>query len=118
MLKEIGILSSIVNIYNIFPSAISSYFMGIISAFVDNIPMTAAIIKSGLGLTGPGWLSLNYSIGVGGSILAIGSAAGVVAMGKMRELTFIAYLKYSLQVLVAYTLGFIVALVITHLVYA
>ena len=45
-------------------------------------------------------------MGVGGSLLVIGSAAGVVAMSKVESLTFGSYLKYSGYLLVAYSVGF------------
>lgn len=61
------------------------------------------------------WLTLTYSVGVGGSLLAIGSAAGVVAMSKIPALTFMAYLRYFGYLLVAYTVGFLGVFVISYL---
>ena len=58
----------------------------------------------------PEWLSLTYSVGVGGSLLIIGSAAGVIAMSKVEVLTFVSYLRYFLYLLVAYSIGFIAVL--------
>jgi Na+/H+ antiporter NhaD/arsenite permease-like protein len=48
---------------------------------------------------------MTYAVGIGGSILVIGSAAGVVAMSKVKELTFVAYLKYTPVVFLVYALG-------------
>ncbi len=115
MLKEVGVLTQILKLYEFLPMTVASYCMGIASAFVDNIPLTAALMKSGVELGEAGWLSLNYAVGVGGSILAIGSAAGVVAMGKIKKLTFGAYFRYSFHVLIAYTVGFFVAVGITKI---
>ena len=76
----------------------------------DNVPLTAALLNSGIEMTLPEWLSLTYSVGVGGSLLIIGSAAGVIAMSKVEVLTFVSYLRYFLYLLVAYSIGFIAVL--------
>ena len=52
------------------------------------------------------WLGLTYAVGVGGSILIIGSAAGVIALSKLEELSFITYLRFMHWLLVAYTVGY------------
>jgi Na+/H+ antiporter NhaD/arsenite permease-like protein len=49
------------------------------------------------------WLALTFSVGVGGALLAIGSAAGVVAMSKIPELTFMRYLRFFPQLFIAIT---------------
>jgi len=50
---------------------------------------------------------LTYAVGVGGSLLVIGSAAGIVAMSKVPGLTFGAYLRYFLYLFGAYNIGFV-----------
>ncbi|GAA0188243.1 sodium:proton antiporter NhaD [Fulvivirga kasyanovii] len=68
--------------------------LGILSAVVDNVPLTAAVIKmlpEGIAFTY--WVLLAITAGTGGSILVIGSAAGVAAMGQVKELTIIRYIK-------------------------
>lgn len=68
--------------------------LGIISSILDNVPLTAAVIKMlPEGVTYSYWILLAITAGTGGSILAIGSAAGVAAMGQVRELTFYEYFK-------------------------
>jgi Na+/H+ antiporter NhaD/arsenite permease-like protein len=67
--------------------------LGISSAIIDNVPLVAA----SLGMFHEGvdaniWHYIAYAAGTGGSILIIGSAAGVVAMG-MEKITFFWYLK-------------------------
>jgi Na+/H+ antiporter NhaD/arsenite permease-like protein len=70
--------------------------LGVLSAIVDNIPLTAAAIGI-LKTTDPAiWSLLALAVGAGGSLLVIGSAAGVVAMGRIRELTFFAYLRIAM----------------------
>lgn len=106
MLKEIQALGSFVAVYDILPPLIANYLMGIFSAIIDNVPLTAALLKAGIVMSPGEWLGLTYAVGVGGSLLVIGSAAGIVAMSKIPGLTFASYLRYSLWLLVAYTVGY------------
>ena len=53
------------------------------------------------------WLMLTYATGVGGSILVIGSAAGIIAMSKVKELNFINYLQNIFYLIIAYSVGYI-----------
>lgn len=67
--------------------------LGIGSAVIDNVPLVAASIGMfSEGLDDPLWHFIAYSAGTGGSMLIIGSAAGVVAMG-MEKIDFFWYLK-------------------------
>ncbi|PSF12147.1 sodium:proton antiporter [Marinobacter fuscus] len=106
MLKEIHALESFVAIYDVLPPVYANYLMGIFSAVIDNVPLTAALLKSGISMSPGEWMGLTYAVGVGGSLLVIGSAAGIVAMSKIEGLTFGAYLKYVLHLLAAYTMGY------------
>ncbi|MGL4893459.1 MAG: sodium:proton antiporter NhaD, partial [Shewanella sp.] len=94
MLKEIGTLDLLATAYAHFDPNISNFVAGLGSALIDNVPLTAALLKAEPVLNTPEWLGLTYSVGVGGSLLVIGSAAGIVAMSKVKELTFVSYLKY------------------------
>ncbi|WP_289101529.1 sodium:proton antiporter NhaD [uncultured Marinobacter sp.] len=106
MLKEIHALDSLVAIYDVLPPVYANYLMGIFSAIIDNVPLTAALLKSGIDMSPAEWMGLTYAVGVGGSLLVIGSAAGIVAMSKIQGLTFGTYMRYALHLLAAYTLGF------------
>jgi NhaD family Na+/H+ antiporter len=70
--------------------------IGIVSAIVDNVPLVAAAIGMySLDQYGPNsflWQFLAYCAGTGGSILIIGSAAGVAAMG-LERIDFVWYVK-------------------------
>ena len=67
--------------------------IGVLSSIVDNIPLVAgAMGMYDFPLDNPFWIFLAYCAGTGGSILIIGSAAGVTAMG-MEKIDFIWYLK-------------------------
>ena len=102
--------------------------IGILSSVVDNVPLVAACIKMFTGMTGadPTYLSyfiedglfwhlLTFTAGVGGSLLIIGSAAGVVAMGiekipffwYFKKITFIAFLGYLAGILFIWLENFI-----------
>jgi Na+/H+ antiporter NhaD/arsenite permease-like protein len=66
---------------------------GVGSAIIDNVPLVAASMGMfSEGLDNPLWHFIAYSAGTGGSMLIIGSAAGVVAMG-MERIDFFWYLK-------------------------
>lgn len=67
--------------------------LGVGSAVIDNVPLVAASIGMfQIGLDEPAWHFIAYSAGTGGSMLIIGSAAGVVAMG-MEKIDFFWYFK-------------------------
>lgn len=67
--------------------------LGVGSAVIDNVPLVAASIGMfQIGMDEPAWHFIAYAAGTGGSILIIGSAAGVVAMG-MEKIDFFWYLK-------------------------
>lgn len=106
MLKELGILAFFPDLYQYMPATAANYIVGLLSSLIDNVPMTAALLKSGVDMSESEWLTLTYSVGVGGSLLIIGSAAGIVTMSKIKALTFASYLRYFIYLIIAYTAGF------------
>ena len=106
MLKEIGVLDSLVRIYEVMPPVAANFVMGLFSAVVDNVPLTAALLKSNISMSQAEWLSLTYAVGVGGSMLVIGSAAGIIAMSKVEILTFATYARYVLFLAIAFVIGY------------
>jgi len=106
-LKEVGMLSKFTNLYELMPAQYANYLMGILSAAVDNVPLTAALLKADIMMSPQQWLSFTYATGVGGSMLIIGSAAGIIAMSKVKALTFMSYLRMSVYLLIAYTVGYV-----------
>jgi Na+/H+ antiporter NhaD/arsenite permease-like protein len=106
IMKEIGVLDNIAQLYRYLPPVAANYLMGLASALVDNVPLTAALLKADLAMPTSEWLLLTYATGVGGSILIIGSAAGIIAMSKMKELTFGSYFKMAGYLLFAYSVGY------------
>ncbi|WP_062059164.1 sodium:proton antiporter NhaD [Cellvibrio sp. OA-2007] len=117
MLKEIGTLDVLTNFYAQIAPQYANYLMGLFSALIDNVPLTAALLKSEPILPTSEWLALTYGVGVGGSLLAIGSASGIIAMSKVKGLTFGAFLRYTPLVLIAYTCGYVVALTLASVVF-
>jgi Na+/H+ antiporter NhaD/arsenite permease-like protein len=105
-LKEIGALNTITDLYNNFSPAVASFLIGCVSAMIDNVPLTAAVLKSNLDMPLSEWLGFTYSVGVGGSLLAVGSAAGVLMMSKIEGLGFISYLRFTPYLMVAYLAGY------------
>ncbi len=89
---------------------IVTFLIGVVSAVVDNVPLVAAAMDmyslSAYPVNHDFWILLAYAAGTGGSLLIIGSAAGVVAMG-IGGIEFMWYLKrMTLPVLAGYALGF------------
>ncbi len=105
-LKEVGVLAKFTQLYELMAPEYANYLMGLLSAAVDNVPLTAALLKADIVMSPQQWLSFTYATGVGGSMLIIGSAAGIIAMSKVKALTFTSYLKMSVYLLIAYTLGY------------
>ena len=89
--------------------------IGVLSSVVDNVPLVAASMGmyplgdgAIFGVNHPFWEFLAYCAGTGGSLLIIGSAAGVAVMG-MEKIDFIWYLKkITLLALAGYIAGALV----------
>lgn len=107
ILKEIGVLDGFTQLYQYLPAITVNYLVGFMSSVIDNVPLTAALLKSGVDMKITEWLMLTYATGVGGSILVIGSAAGIIAMSKVKGLNFISYLRNAIYLIIAYTVGYI-----------
>jgi NhaD family Na+/H+ antiporter len=89
----------------------ANVLVGILSAIVDNIPVMFAVITMHPDMSHGQWLLVTMTAGVGGSLLSIGSAAGVALMGQARGIyTFFSHLKWAWAV----ALGYVVS-VWTHL---
>ncbi len=77
--------------------------IGVLSAIVDNIPLMFAVLTMDPAMSDGQWLLITLTAGVGGSLLSIGSAAGVALMGVAREnYTFFKHLKWSWAVALGY----------------
>ncbi|WP_438464730.1 sodium:proton antiporter NhaD [Marinomonas sp. PE14-40] len=106
ILKEIKLLDYLTSLYDFMPVEYANFLLGISSALIDNVPLTAAVLKANVDMNMASWLSMTYATGVGGSMLVIGSAAGIIAMSKVKELNFISYLSMFGYLLIAYSVGY------------
>jgi len=91
-----------------------SVFLGAISAIFDNIPLTAAAIDILQTSDFHIWVLLAICVGTGGSMLVIGSAAGVVAMGMIKELSFKDYMKIAT---IPAVVGYMCAILVWYIQY-
>ena len=83
------------------------FVLGFLSAAIDNVPLVAASMGMfGEAIDDPLWHGIAYAAGTGGSMIIIGSAAGVVAMG-MEKIDFMWYLKkIAFLAFIGYIAGF------------
>ena len=83
--------------------------IGIASAIVDNVPIMYAVLKASPELSHEQWLLVTLTAGIGGSLIAFGSAAGVAIMGKMKGIyTFGSHMKLAWTVFVGYCVSIFV----------
>jgi Na+/H+ antiporter NhaD/arsenite permease-like protein len=118
VLQEIGVLTALGQGLNEAFSGnyyIINGIIGVLSSIVDNVPLVAGCMgmypvapEGAMAVDGIFWQLLAYCAGVGGSMLIIGSAAGVVVMGLekitfgwyMKKVTWIAFVGYLAGILV------------------
>ena len=91
----------------------ANVLVGFFSAIVDNIPVMVAVLQMNPDMDLNQWLLVTLTAGVGGSMLSIGSAAGVALMGQARGVyTFFGHLKWAPAILLGYALSIWVHLLI------
>ena len=118
VLQEIGVLTALGQGLN--EAFAGNYYLingiiGVLSSIVDNVPLVAGCMgmypvaaEGAMAVDGVFWQLLAYCAGVGGSMLIIGSAAGVVVMGLekitfgwyMKKITWIAFAGYLAGILI------------------
>ncbi len=77
--------------------------VGVLSAIVDNIPLMFAVLTMDPTMSDGQWLLITLAAGVGGSLLSVGSAAGVALMGQARgAYTFMSHLTWSWAIALGY----------------
>ena len=85
--------------------------IGILGAAFDNIPLMFAVLTMNPDMSSGQWMLVTLSTGVGGSLVSIGTAAGVVLMGLVRNhYTFMNHLRWAWAIGLGY-----VASILTHL---
>jgi NhaD family Na+/H+ antiporter len=89
----------------------ANILIGLLSAVIDNIPVMFAVLSMMPDMSQGQWLLVTLTAGVGGSLLSIGSAAGVALMGQSKGMyTFASHLKWTWAVALGYA-----ASILTHI---
>ena len=97
----------------------ANLIVGVLSAIIDNIPLTFAVITMHPSMDLGQWLLLTLAAGVGGSLLSIGSAAGVALMGIGRgTYTFLSHLKWTWAILLGFIVSVALHLFLNHALFA
>ncbi len=112
-LGALGYLATLSNVlYGGLGATTANILVGILSAVIDNIPVMFAVLSMNLDMSLGQWLLVTLTAGVGGSLLSIGSAAGVALMGQARGIyTFSAHLKWIWAIALGYAASIAVHLV-------
>lgn len=109
VLGYLGLVSTY--LYGDLGPTIANTTIGVLSAIVDNIPLMFAVLTMDPQMSDGQWLLIALTAGTGGSLLSIGSAAGVALMGIAKDrYTFMSHLKWSWAVGLGY-----VAAILTHI---
>lgn len=105
--QYIGYLALLsLGLYGGYGDTLANITIGLISAFVDNIPVMYSVLKMDPKMDTAQWLLVTFTTGTGGSLLSIGSAAGVAVMGVRKDLyTFTEHLKWLPVIAVGYILS-------------
>jgi Na+/H+ antiporter NhaD/arsenite permease-like protein len=97
----LGLLSNVM--YLDWGPTVANILVGVLSAIVDNIPVMFAVLTMMPDMSHGQWLLVTLTAGVGGSMLSIGSAAGVALMGQARgKYTFFGHLKWTPVIALGY----------------
>lgn len=81
----------------------ANVLVGVLSALVDNVPVMFAVLSMNPQMSQGQWLLVTLTVGIGGSMLSVGSAAGVALMGQSRgAYTFMAHLRWTWAIALGY----------------
>jgi Na+/H+ antiporter NhaD/arsenite permease-like protein len=84
-LAQVGYLVKVSALmYGSLGATVTNSLVGVLSALVDNIPVMSAVLKMDPDMVHGQWMLVTLTAGVGGSMLSIGSAAGVALMGAAK----------------------------------
>ncbi len=113
-LGALGYLSMIsASMYEGLGPTTANVVVGLLSSVVDNIPVMFAVLTMMPDMDLHQWLLVTLTAGVGGSLLSVGSAAGVAVMGQARGIyTFFSHLKWSWAIALGYAASIWVHMVI------
>ncbi len=107
----LGVVSTF--FYHDLGPTVANIMVGVRSAIVDNIPVMFAVLTMNPNMVHGQWLLVTLTAGVGGSLLSIGSAAGVALMGTARgTYTFSAHLRWVPAIALGYSASIIVHMMV------
>ncbi len=99
--------------YGGYGPTVANIVIGALSAVIDNIPLMFAVLTMDPEMSDGQWLLITLTCGVGGSMLAIGSAAGVALMGQARGVyTFMTHLRWTWAIAAGYAASIAVHLLV------
>jgi Na+/H+ antiporter NhaD/arsenite permease-like protein len=118
-LGAIGYLHTLSTLlYNGHGATVANISIGVLSAIVDNIPLTFAVLTMHPSMNLGQWLLLTLTAGIGGSLLSVGSAAGVALMGAGKgAYTFTSHLKWSWAILLGFAAAIVVHLLLNRILF-
>lgn len=100
-LGYLGLMSDF--LYNEWNPTYANVVLGVASAVIDNIPVMFAVLTMQPEMSHGQWLLITLTAGTGGSLLSVGSAAGVALMGQARGYyTFMTHLKWAPAIFLGY----------------
>ena len=100
------------SLYGTWGATASNIVLGGVSAVIDNIPVMFSVLSMKPQMNVDQWLLLTLTCGIGGSLLSVGSAAGVALMGVSKgHYTFMSHLRWSPVIALGYFAG-----VVFHLI--
>ncbi len=100
-LGYLGVASRL--LYGALGDTAATVLVGVLSAVIDNVPVMFAVLSMDPQMSQGQWLLVTLTAGVGGSILSVGSAAGVALMGQARGVyTFLSHLRWSWAIALGY----------------
>lgn len=100
-LGYLGLVSDV--LYNQWNPTFANITLGLVSSVIDNIPVMFAVLSMAPDMSHGQWLLITLTAGTGGSLLSVGSAAGVALMGAARGYyTFASHLKWAPAILLGY----------------
>lgn len=107
-----GYLTLVSNfLYGSLGPSVANIAIGVLGAAFDNIPLMFAVLTMDPDMPSGQWMLVTLSTGVGGSLVSIGTAAGVVLMGLVRNhYTFMNHLRWAWAIALGY-----IASILTHL---
>lgn len=109
LMGYLGLMSTLM--YTQLGATTANVSVGVLSSVIDNIPVMFAVLSMNPEMSIGQWLLVTLTAGIGGSLLSVGSAAGVALMGQSRGFyTFSAHLRWTPIIALGYGLAIVLHL--------